>query len=694
MAGPFYFAWVDNPAETTETETSTFLPEYAREDEDVFSVILMHEEGDFPALTLTIRNPRIGLLGPGRKRWAWLSFKNGSEVVPLFFGRLVGIPNAIQGEKIELQFVAKPADYLDQKEAVAEAMRVAPFYDPLLLSEDGRQDPDAVLEGYGALWHIDRITHEVTASNIITGEDGTLNIGEAESLYDITDIQLSGSPARKAVVRASVTWQQSAYGVLNITQLLKRAFTAIRPPTASDVNGNPLPWNDDNAYLMGASGMESAWPAPGVSLGGGWEVFQSTLNFVGRRYNGDLVVAPRDLINKQTPQNALPGRGILLRIGAAPGIIVDTNHYNAALDGNAWTTVDRSNSFLWIPIIPTNPFMSLAWESQREYTEELTFALSADVQDVISEAGDDEVISLDYGNVRVDTLVAEGDFPIGDVKRRAYFPTTRGRATLSTLIAVARANLLSRARVAQITVGCPFSVGLNLSCRMSAVITDRRFPDGQIAGKISAYTLSFDGESGASTTEITVSACVGRGGTVSAVDGDPTYVAEDYTGEEYQLFDGGFIVPIAGEVSYSRNSVLGVRPNDDRRSITQVDRRFVKSIVVTGGIDEQVEAAEGEGDTLLELWGGGSVSLKEVTQEKPTITGLFGTSVESARDLYGTIDTTKGGETPEEVTRRTGTVITKVRVEMVPIEGGPFFTSYDVDVTDLKIPKTINLEAV
>ena len=30
----------------------------------------------------------------------------------------------------------------------------------------------SALEGYSALWHVDRITHEVTISDIIAGEDG------------------------------------------------------------------------------------------------------------------------------------------------------------------------------------------------------------------------------------------------------------------------------------------------------------------------------------------------------------------------------------------------------------------------------------------------------------------------------------------------------------------------------------------
>src|SRR6476661_1886195 len=87
MPGPFYFVWVAPEATTFDVET------HAVEDESVYAFDLSQEEGDFAKLSLTIRNPRVGLLNPGRNVWAWLSYSPSSGVIePLFFGRLVGIP--------------------------------------------------------------------------------------------------------------------------------------------------------------------------------------------------------------------------------------------------------------------------------------------------------------------------------------------------------------------------------------------------------------------------------------------------------------------------------------------------------------------------------------------------------------------------------------------------------------------------
>ena len=115
----FSFAWVDGG--------DAFVD---RVDEDVFAFELSHLEGEFATLNVEIRNPRVGLLKPGRKRWCWL----GKDGVALFHGRLVGIPTNIREEVVTLNFVARPSDFDARKKAVAAGMRTFPFYDPLWIA--------------------------------------------------------------------------------------------------------------------------------------------------------------------------------------------------------------------------------------------------------------------------------------------------------------------------------------------------------------------------------------------------------------------------------------------------------------------------------------------------------------------------------------------------------------------------------
>jgi hypothetical protein len=47
---------------------------------------------------------------------------------------------------VTLNFIARPADYDAQKLALAETLKVAPWWDPMWIRADSRDDPDTVLE--------------------------------------------------------------------------------------------------------------------------------------------------------------------------------------------------------------------------------------------------------------------------------------------------------------------------------------------------------------------------------------------------------------------------------------------------------------------------------------------------------------------------------------------------------------------
>ncbi len=205
--GPFYFAWAD--------KNEAFDPAvHARIDEDIFKFDVDHSEGDFATLTAIVRNPRIGLLAPSRRVWAWLSWQNGADLVPLFYGRLVGVPTDINQELVTLVFTARPADFVALKAAKAETLKVRPYYDPIWINPDALDDPDTVLEARSALWSIDRVTHEVDISDVLVGEDGIEDFGPDEVPYDSVKINLGETPLRSVSVDATINWTQSASGTL------------------------------------------------------------------------------------------------------------------------------------------------------------------------------------------------------------------------------------------------------------------------------------------------------------------------------------------------------------------------------------------------------------------------------------------------------------------------------------------------
>src|SRR6516225_6653081 len=119
-----YFAWV-----AAGTAWSSAL---ARFDEHVFDLVIEHDEGQIPTAAIEVVNPRIGFIAPGRQYWAWLSYEvNGQGALPLFHGRLVGIPTEIVANTIKMQFIARAPDYIRQKQLMAELLKTLPQYDPI-----------------------------------------------------------------------------------------------------------------------------------------------------------------------------------------------------------------------------------------------------------------------------------------------------------------------------------------------------------------------------------------------------------------------------------------------------------------------------------------------------------------------------------------------------------------------------------
>ena len=232
----FSFAWVD--------EGDAFT---SRNDEDVFAFDLSQFEGEFATLTVELRNPRVGLLATGRKRWCWF----GHDGTALFKGRLTALPTDIREEVVTLNFVARPSDFAARKRTVADTMRVFPYYDPLWVSEEARGDPDIVLEARPELWHTDRVMHEVTSSDLIAGEDGTIDLG-GDVFHDGVSIAFKGAPLRKVRVEATCQWTQLASGTVDISKRIRKLFPS------------------DRVQSLTSKGLLDDWPEKDDRIGSGW----------------------------------------------------------------------------------------------------------------------------------------------------------------------------------------------------------------------------------------------------------------------------------------------------------------------------------------------------------------------------------------------------------------------------------------
>jgi hypothetical protein len=231
---------------------------------------------------------------------------------------------------------------------------------------------------------------------------------------------------------------------------------------------------------------------------------------------------------------------------------------------------------------------------------------------------------------------------------RSYFATDRGAQSLEYLIAVARANLLARARAVTVAFDIPFplAVASDVSCRKNAVLTDPRLPGTVVGGKISHYTLAMS--AGAMSATIEIGCSVGKGGTITAQPGEPDYSEEDYVADDYQHYSGRFELPFPSDVAYEVLS--GVAPNDD-------------------GID-----------------------FSRITPDRIINSFTFGpntsqTSQQDALALFN-VSVSQGGQVTA-----TNVTFDHFDISLKSLDGGPFETDYTPNLTQLKAPKTIDLEA-
>ncbi|HJQ59430.1 MAG TPA: hypothetical protein VJ890_21160 [Vineibacter sp.] len=645
-ARTFFMAWT--------TEGAGFDSSMLREDESVFSFELVHEEADFPSLRLDCKNPKVGLLAAGRNQWVWFSWRDpaSGEIVPLFHGRLIGIPEDLADEVVRLQFVARPSNYIEWKNIVAAGLKVRPFWDPVWIAE-GDTDPDTVLEARPAAWHIDRVSLAVTASDTIIGEDGTLLVTADDHFYDALKVSYGDTPLRRVDVTGTVTWTQGGSDYVDITQQLWDQFrfagSPYEFPMVSSFTGN---------------GLLSSWPDPGASIGGGWSMDATSgvapATWQQAWLKSIVYVAP--VLNTAqevvTPgQYTYSGSGI-----SAYGIF-----WKPAVTREREYVAAHETIATVFPLVPIATTFSVRWEASRGRTEIVKFSMTADTQPLLVDPGDDETDKLDLSSDFVGQPIDPGGaLPLGDLKRNSYFNTDRGNASVEYLIMLARAKMLSRARAVNLTVETPFGFGTRLSCRQNATVFDPRLPGGQGTGKVTRYALSVDGDSGEAKAEITLGCTVGKGNAVIPDPGAETYGEPDWS-EAYQAMDGATLDAGTGDILYESFDGMDVVDDDGLDLMRMTPDRIIQSIVITNGPDFQQ-------NTLDEFY-------REYTPP-----GVEVKPPEMGRPVGSYV----APETPTEMLSK---MPTTVEVNLVPISRQSFETTWEPAVSALMVPKTIDLEA-
>jgi hypothetical protein len=563
VPGPFFLAYVAVP--------EPFDPlMHAVEDEQVVALIIHQDEGDFASLQITVRNPG-GLLAPGRRSWCWLSWDDGGEIVPLFTGRIVAVPEQLDGETVRLLFMARPPNYDSLKSDYAATLKILPYFDPVWYLGD-LDDADAVFDAYGAQLHIDRVTLELTHSDECEGEDGELLIGEADHTYDNFDLSYTDPPLSQVDIEGTLRWTQSGTGTIDLTKRITQEFKA---------QGTIYAYVDSYTGLittLTGDGLMTSWPKGGTTFGGGWTVSNDT------------------------------------SIGDASGSFTRyelTRRYRGIRGDYPEGDEDRSVSAYYFrshqdyevtyEVYAFEQHTLFDWEAEKRRTETIKLSMFADIQNVLAEPGDEA--NIEKLTISADATVTEPDddgvMPIGDKRRRAYLPTDRGNDSVQYLLLLGRAMLRRRARAVEIRVRVPWEIGVGATLRMNARVSDRRLPGGEASGKIIGYELSAAG-TGEFWAEITIGCSVGLGGGVLAAPGEPTWVNDGYVFGGYQIAAGAGVTVLTGDIVYETLDDFTV--DDDGVDLLSLDETTsVQSLTVTNGLGPQVLGVSDSDDPAISL---------------------------------------------------------------------------------------------
>lgn len=705
MSVRFYFAWADEGEAFSETA-------HAVEDEGLFSFALSQTEGEFATLLITLLNPRAGLLNGDHPIWCWFSYEDEENptvagVTPLFNGRLVGVPSNIQDEAVELTFLARPEDYDAQKSALAETLKVAPYWDPIFVPTDRREDPDFVLESRPERWHIDRVTLAVTASDIVEGEDDVIAFGSGP-FYDSVKITYDQAPATRFDCKATITWVQRGNGMLDLSGAIEEAFAA---------QGGSMVRGFLATYTGG--GLISDWPPLGTDIGGGWKVGTSSATRIDGRFSKiwltNVAMASGGLAS--TNGATFAGTGATTTGGLL-------GFYGASLSDTGGPSVVQ------FPIWNIQGIFFAEYEASRERVETVTFSINADVQPIVSDTADD-VINIELTTAEVDQPVDPGGaIPILDLRRPSYMLTDRGKQSLGYLITRGRSALLARARCVRINFEDTFQSVVRATLRKSATIVDPRIPGGSAKGKITGYNLSLDGDSGAIKGGVVLACTIGRNNTLVAEDSENTYVVDGYVAVGWQALVGG-ATAIAGDVQYEDyDTTVIVSDGIDLLNLTPAD--CIDVITVANGLNAQRALLLGTrtpgtgtgylvnhvggypvGATSIAVDSGtGTILAGDLVQigfsaaaqvASSSLSGGAGTLTLAAPGLRGFVTDNapvtisrvpqKWTDTQEAI-EALNALHTRVVVSLKPISGAdPLESTFAITVSDLMVPLTIDLEA-
>lgn len=436
---------------------------HVRDDMLTLDLTIEQLEGDFAVARLTIVNPR----GPLPGEHILISDKG----VLIFRGQINQAAVGRMEERLDIEAIGRTQDYENKRATLLQSLKVSPFYDPLFVAPEERDNQSEILTGHGKVLAWSRLTGDVQAVDPLGGATTI----ELHPLKGTIREDLDTGVPSTVVLNLSVEW----------SQLCSQFYTA-----GSELN---------NFETLTPDALAADWPTVGQSIGSSFEV--SFTEFRPQTSRATLLthVAPPDpdeLDLSWAAAAEVPREALLTPVEAS---LTVAHRYDVRRVENITLTLSAGVQPVLGNLVERMPAIRLqditqdtdipAWSPDTDYKQgDLTIRGTRTF-----EALEDHRSGSFF---RRSLWRDVGESPAVSSRRTSSFfsRTVRGRVALEHALERMRARLRFAARSARIRFRCEMPDNPNaLNENCMATVVHAGLPGGQATGRVVYYSLTWSG---------------------------------------------------------------------------------------------------------------------------------------------------------------------------------------------------------
>lgn len=280
---PTFFSWV--------TTDEVFDPtRHNRCDLEIFHLTIQQNEGEVAVAKLLVKNQ---MSFSSEHQQALIAYGDPTAPQLIFRGRLSCVPPPSQPHLLELHFTAEPHNATEQLRALSDTLKEPPFWDVLFIDPLQCEQPKEVLEARSALFSWDRLTGNVSLSDLFMGRHHI--VIDEDILEGSLKVTLGEPPLDAVQVSLVAEWTQIIEGETDLAPALSKYFSRGMINTLTPQS------------------LKNSWPKPYTKLGrSGYTILESSLHEITPPSTGALnlypTLSPPFLSWDETQQKALMKR--------------------------------------------------------------------------------------------------------------------------------------------------------------------------------------------------------------------------------------------------------------------------------------------------------------------------------------------------------------------------------------------------